>query len=438
MVEPSELNYFKVGGAVRDRLLGREANDIDYVIVGESVEDMLSYGFEQVHVGNNEQVVFLDVDGIIEDRAEGEEAAEIALARREQSTGEGYNDFEFEVENVSLREDLRRRDLTINAMAEDPDTGEVIDPFGGQEDLEAGVVRHVSEAFAEDPLRVIRAARFAARFDFEVADETLDLMGGLAPKLEAVANERISGELVKAMKQAESPRRFFDVLLEVGALEVFLPELAELANVPAGPEEYHGEGSAYEHSMRVLENMSERRPGGPRALLAAAFHDIGKVETDEDVLPHHYEHEKVGKQVARGVADRLEMSNELMGVMESAARYHGRVHDIEDLRASTLLRMTDSLRDDYEVSNPEDEPTVAHLKPAELVDLGAADSAGREPAADFDAERVQAHFDAAEQVLDEITGQDVLEQHDIEEGPKVSEVLLQDRVERLKELRSGL
>lgn len=426
MVDLEGLEYYEVGGAPRDELLGREPNDRDYVIVGATPEEMAERGFEQM-VGEAFPV-FLHP----------ESKDEWALARTEEKSGVGYKGFEVKSDpSVSLEEDLERRDLTINAMARDPRSGEIVDPFGGQEDLEAGVVRHVSDAFAEDPLRVLRAARFAARFDFEVAPETMNLMQDIAHELEHISNERIDTEVRKALRQADSPRKFFDIALESGALGVMLPEVAELDEVPAGPEDYHSEGSAFEHTMRVLENAHELRPNDERLLLAALFHDIGKTVTPDDVLPHHYKHAKRGKQVAKDVASRLEMSNESEGVMWTAARFHDRMYDIEDLREATLLRMVDRLRDDYEVSNPEDEAVVAHVTPDELVDLADADSRGRVPSRPFDREPAAERFKAAARALDEVTGGDVIEKYDIESGEKVSEVLLQERISYLKELEES-
>ncbi len=423
----SGLDYYRVGGAPRDELLGREPNDEDYVVVGATVDEMVDRGFETM-VGEAFPVFLHPVT-----------KDEWALARTEEKTGVGYKGFEIQSgPDVTLEEDLERRDLTINAIAQDPETGEFIDPFGGRDDLDAGIIRHVSEAFAEDPLRVLRAARYAARFGFEVADETRELLREVAPELEAVDNQRIYREILKAMRQADSPRTFFDVLRDVGALDVILPEMAALAEIPAGPEEYHAEGSAFEHSMRVLEEMHALRPNDERALLAAAFHDIGKSQTPDDVLPHHYKHEKRGKHVAEDIADRLEMSIEHRGVLKTAARLHGRMRDLRDLNESTLIRMIDSIRDNYEVSNPGDEPVIAHITPDELVDLAVADNRGREPQGEFDRDHAERLFETTEEILDDVNGGEVLASHDIEEGPHVSDVLLQERVRQLKEKRKEL
>lgn len=425
MVDTEDLEYYRVGGSVRDPLIDREPNDDDYVVVGESVESMVERGFEK------------EIGAAFTVFQHPETKDEWAMARTEEKTGEGYKGFDIKATpSVTLEEDLERRDLTINAMARDPRTGELIDPYGGQEDLEKGIIRHVSEAFSDDPLRVIRAARFAARFEFTVADETMDLMREVAPELEAVDDLRIYREIKKALEQAEKPRRIFDVLLKSGGLEVVLPEIAKLDEVPAGPKEAHREGSAFEHTMQVLEEMHKLRPNDTRALFAALFHDIGKAQTPEEELPHHYGHEKRGQKIAEKIADRLDIPNDITGVIKSASRHHMVVHDLSELRESTLIRRVEKFRDNYSKDHPDDEVSPKHITLGELIDLGYADSKGRKPSKPFDREEAHQIIDTVKEIIDSIKGTDIIKKYDVEEGEVIGKLILQERVEALKEART--
>lgn len=415
MVDDSDLEVFKVGGAVRDEQLGREPNDEDFVVVGATPEEMQERGFN-TPVGESFAVFIHPETG-----------DEWALARTEESTGESYKDFEVSADaSVSLEEDLHRRDLTINALAEDMETGEIIDPHGGLDDLEAGVLRHVSPAFAEDPLRVIRVATFAARLpEFDVHPETADLCRDLVPQLETIAPQRIREELIKMFQKAENPRRFFDTLKDFDALETVFPLIAEMMEVPAGPEEHHKEGSTFEHTMRVLNEAHELMPDNERVLWAALGHDMGKVLTDAEDLPSHPLHEKVGPDAVEQFGDNIKLDNTRRRVMSDAARFHMRFHQVSDLREATLIRMV----------NRFGEP---NLTVDEFVALGIADGRGREPSnvkADVDA--VREHLDAARDAIDSFGGEEAFEKFDLDEsdGEKVGELILQERIRILKEAR---
>lgn len=410
-----DLAVFRVGGSVRDELVGNEPNDDDFVVVGASEDEMLDRGFDQP-VGESFAVFIHPETG-----------DEWALARTEQSTGDSYKDFTVQANPaVSLEDDLRRRDLTINAMARDVDTGELIDPHGGQQDIEKQVLRHVSEAFAEDPLRVIRVATFAARLPaFTVDDETVELCKSLVPQLQTIAPQRIQTELFKCLSKADAPRRFFDTLDEFGALETVFPHIAEMKDIPAGPSEFHGEGSTFEHTMRVLEEAHKLDPNNRRLLLAALGHDMGKLATDDADLPSHPKHEKAGPEVVADFADTLKMPNTERRVMKAAARLHMRFHALGDLREATLIRMVKTLG----------EP---NLTIDEFINLGIADGLGREPqAVGFNPADARAHLEAAQDAIDAFGGEEAFEKFDLDpsDGEKIGDLILQERIRLLKNAR---
>lgn len=417
MVDESRFNRYIVGGAVRDELLGREPNDYDHVVVGSNPQDMLDAGFD-TPVGESFAVFIHPETG-----------DEWALARTEESTGDGYKDFEVSADSsVSLEEDLRRRDLTINAMAKDPDTGEIIDPFGGQEDLERQVLRHVSEAFAEDPLRVIRVATFRARLpEFTIAPETKEMCRDLREQLDSLAPQRVHREMLKAFRKAEEPRLFFDTLDELDALDVLFPRIHELKEVPAGPEKYHGEGSAYEHTMRVLTHTHNLRPNDERALLAALAHDLGKIRTSEENLPSHPKHAKTGVNVVEEMSEDLKMTNEHEAVMKSAVRNHMRVHNINEFNDSTLVRFVNELDDNR------------GLNVEELLTLAQADSLGREPPKETDMENIRELLELAEEAVNSVNGHDIMEKFDVDqsEGLKIRDLLIQERTDKFRELNGN-
>ena len=320
---------FLVGGAVRDLQMGREPDDRDYVVVGATSTQMLAAGFTQVGA---DFPVFLHP----------ETGEEYALARTERATGEGHTAFACETDGVSLVDDLSRRDLTVNAMAMSDD-GELVDPFGGQADLEARVLRHVGPAFVEDPLRVLRVARFAARFpDFSVAPDTLTLMADMVKTgaLGALIPERVALEMVKALR-ADAPRRFFSVLRDCGALDVVLPELAALDGVPQ-PLEHHPEGDTWVHTLLVLDQCAAVT-SDPVTRFAALVHDLGKGLTPADELPRHHGHEAAGVPVVEALCRRLRLPNEFRDAGVDASSEHLLVHRLPKLRPGTLLKLLDRL-----------------------------------------------------------------------------------------------
>ena len=328
------MQIFIVGGAVRDEMLGREIADRDYVVVGATPERMLQQGFRPV---GKDFPVFLHP----------QTHEEYALARTERKTAPGYHGFSFHAApDVTLEDDLARRDLTINAMARSPD-GALIDPFHGQRDLSAKILRHVGPAFAEDPVRILRIARFAARFtDFSVAPETLNLMRGMVQsgEIDHLVAERVWQELAKGLMEAR-PSRMFEVLRHCGALQRLLPELDKLFGVPQRAD-YHPEIDTGIHAMMVIDQSAQRQFSLP-VRFAALTHDLGKGETPADILPRHIGHEERSVRLTEAVSQRLRVPADCRELALLMARYHGNVHRARDLKAATIVSLfekTDALR----------------------------------------------------------------------------------------------
>jgi tRNA nucleotidyltransferase (CCA-adding enzyme) len=324
------MQIYMVGGAVRDRLLGLPVNDHDWVVVGTTPEQMLARGF--VPVGRDFPV-FLHP----------KTHEEYALARTERSSAPGYRGFVVHAApDVTLEEDLARRDLTINAIAASADwakTGVVIDPYGGQRDLQARVLRHVTGAFREDPVRILRVARFAARFtDFSVAPETMRLMRQMVQAGDAdhLVPERVWQELARGLMETQ-PSRMFEVLQACGALAMLLPEVERLWGVPQRPE-YHPEVDTGVHLMMVLD-MAARLNAPLGVRFACLTHDLGKGTTPADMLPRHIGHEQRSAQLLRGVCERLRVPVDCRELADVVAREHGNIHRSGELNAAALLRL---------------------------------------------------------------------------------------------------
>ena len=320
------LQAYVVGGAVRDRLLGRPVNDRDWVVVGATPQQMVEAGFRQVGA---DFPVFLHP----------QTGEEYALARTERKSAPGYRGFVVHADpSVTLDQDLSRRDLTINAMAEAPD-GRLIDPFGGQRDLQQRRLRHVSEAFVEDPVRILRVARFAARFaDFEVAPETLALMRRMvdAGEVAALVAERVWQELARGLMEA-TPSRMFTLLRECGALRVLLPEVDRLWGVPQPPQ-HHPEVDTGVHLMRVLDQAA--RLQAPLAVrFACLCHDLGKGTTPREQWPRHLGHEPRSAALALALCQRWKVPVDCRELAEAVAREHGHVHASQGLEAAAVLRL---------------------------------------------------------------------------------------------------
>jgi tRNA nucleotidyltransferase (CCA-adding enzyme) len=315
-----------VGGAVRDALLGLPVNDRDWVVVGAAPQQMIAAGYLPV---GKDFPVFLHP----------ETKEEYALARTERKTARGYHGFAFRAEpDVTLEQDLARRDLTINAMAQEPG-GRLVDPFGGQSDLKDRVLRHVTAAFREDPVRILRVARFAARFaDFTVATETLALMREMveAGEVDALVAERVWQELARGLMENQ-PSRMFDVLRECGALAKLLPEVDRLWGVPQRAE-YHPEVDTGVHLMMVLDMSARLRTPLP-VRFACLTHDLGKGTTPVEILPKHIGHEERGARMLKNVCDRLRVPTECRELADVVAREHGNIHRSGEFGAAALVRL---------------------------------------------------------------------------------------------------
>jgi tRNA nucleotidyltransferase (CCA-adding enzyme) len=320
------MQVYQVGGSLRDELLGLPVTDRDWVVVGSTPQDMLAAGY--LPVGRDFPVFLHPVT-----------REEYALARTERKTAAGYHGFTFHAApGVTLEQDLARRDLTINAMARGAD-GELIDPYGGRRDLTDRVLRHVSPAFAEDPVRILRLARFAARFaDFTIAPETLALMQQMvrAGEVDALVPERVWQELARGLMAAQ-PSRMLAALREGGALARLLPELDRLWGVPQ-PAAHHPEIDTGAHMLLVIDQAARLEAPLP-ARWAALLHDLGKGTTDPAHWPRHIAHEVRGEALARAVCERLRVPTDCRDAALLAAREHGNIHRALDLDAAGLVRL---------------------------------------------------------------------------------------------------
>ena len=320
------METYLVGGAVRDALLGRAVHDRDWVVVGATSETLEEQGYRQV---GKDFPVYLHP----------ESNEEYALARTERKTSAGYHGFSVDAGvHVTLEEDLQRRDLTINAIAQDC-SGNLIDPWGGQRDIEQKWLRHVSLAFAEDPVRILRTARFAARYaplGFKVAEETNDLMRQMVDDGEAntLVAERVWQELTRALCEP-APQAFFSTLRDCGALAVILPEVDAMWGVPQRVE-YHPEIDCGAHLLLCLEQAALEQADG-QTRYAVLCHDLGKATTPADILPRHHGHEDRSADLAQILSERLRAPAEWRQLAVYTARYHTHCHRAAELRASTLV-----------------------------------------------------------------------------------------------------
>jgi len=327
------VKVYRVGGSVRDELLGLPVKDHDYVVVGSTPEEMVRLGYRPV---GKDFPVFLHP----------ETNEEYALARTERKTGRGYKGFTvYASADVTLEQDLARRDLTINAIACD-ESGKIIDPFHGGEDLKRGVLRHVSSAFAEDPVRILRVARFAARFAFEIAPETLELMRAMvaAGEVDHLVPERAWQEIARGL-QEQRPSLMIEALRACGALARVLPEVDALFGVPQPPQ-YHPEIDTGLHTLLVIDYAASRH-FSLAVRFAALMHDLGKGTTPKEEWPRHIGHEARGVELIGNVCERLRVPKECRDLALLVARFHGQIHTAQELRPATIVKLlerTDALR----------------------------------------------------------------------------------------------
>ncbi len=332
------MEIYLVGGAVRDQLLNQPVKDRDWVVVGATAQQMLEQGYEPV---GKDFPVFLHP----------ETHEEYALARTERKNGQGYTGFEcYSGQDVSLEEDLQRRDLTINAMAMDQQ-GRLIDPYRGQQDLQRKLLRHVSPAFAEDPLRVLRVARFYARYHhlgFSIAEETLQLMKEISQgdELTALTVERVWQETERALLET-TPAAYIRVLHQCGALAKLFPDLEDLFGVPQ-PEQFHPEIDTGEHTLMAVEQahrLSLHLPTEQRlqTIYAALTHDLGKGKTPKHHWPKHHGHEDISELLARQMAEHYKVPNQFKRISLLVAKYHTHIHRAFELKPATLMRVLEAL-----------------------------------------------------------------------------------------------
>ena len=328
------MKVYLVGGAVRDQLLGLPVKDRDWIVVGAIPSTLLSLGYQQV---GKDFPVFLNP----------KTKEEYALARTERKSSAGYTGFICDFSpTITLEQDLIRRDLTINAMAQSED-GEIIDPYGGKQDLENRILRHISPAFSEDPLRVLRVARFVARYHslgFKIASETLSLMAELAQsgELQHLTSERVWLETEKALNE-KNPEIYFETLHKIGALKVLFPEIDALYGVP-NPVKHHPEVDSFIHTMLVLKqavNLTENNPilNKSAVRFAAICHDLGKALTPQNILPHHYGHEQAGIKPTRSLCKRLKVPSYFQELAELTCEFHTHIHKAFELRAETVITL---------------------------------------------------------------------------------------------------
>lgn len=350
------MKVYLVGGAVRDLLMDTVPQDLDYVVTGSTPQEMTSLGFTRVGA---DFPVFI----------QAETGHEYALARREIKTGEGYLGFQSEFGvDVTLEDDLQRRDLTINSIGYDIEcTGRIFDPFNGKQDIDNKILRHTSDAFQEDPVRVLRLARFRARLGvgWTVADETKTLVAQMSKKgvLGELQPDRIWKELSRALMEPY-PRLFFDTLLECDALHTIFPEVYRLKTA-LEPIRWHPESNSYEHSMLVLEQSAQLN-FDLTVRLGALVHDFGKGITPRDLLPSHHGHEVKGVPIVQNFCDRLRVPAKIRNRVMHATRYHMHMHKLDQLNPKTFVRM-------FEDIGALNDPTVVDV----LHRVGICDERGR-------------------------------------------------------------
>ncbi|MCK5641508.1 MAG: multifunctional CCA addition/repair protein, partial [Gammaproteobacteria bacterium] len=323
------MKIYLVGGAVRDQLLGLTVKDHDWVVVGSTPEQMQAKGYQTV---GKDFPVFLHP----------KTHEEYALARTERKSAPGYKGFIVHAEpDVSLEQDLARRDLTINAIAQDED-GNLTDPYNGQQDIKDKILRHVSPAFTEDPVRVLRIARFAARFGFTIADETKQLIQQMveAKELDHLVPERVWQELEKALATPQ-PSLFFMALREAGALATLFPEVDKLFGVPQVAK-WHPEIDTGIHVMMVIDQAA-KLSDEIIVRFAALCHDLGKGTTAKDILPHHYGHEIRSVKLSKVLCQRLRVPKDIANFALKFAEYHTHIHLIFEMKAATILKVIEAL-----------------------------------------------------------------------------------------------
>ncbi|MCI8362059.1 MAG: HD domain-containing protein [Clostridia bacterium] len=317
-------NLYLVGGAVRDKILGKEVQDEDYCVTGISAENFEKL-FPEAHLRGKFFGVY-DIDG-----------KEFAIARKEKKTGKGHKEFKIENgKNITIEEDLKRRDITVNSIAEEMLTGKLIDPFNGIEDIKNKIIRATSNSFKEDPLRVYRVARFAATLEFNVDENTIEMMKMLKSELNTLSKERVFTEFKKALG-SNKPSKFFNVLRKANVLDVHFKEIYNLIG-STQPEKYHPEGDSYNHTMIVVDHSTELT-NNLEIRFSALVHDLGKGVTPKDMLPHHYGHDIKGVKIVEEFSNRIGVPN--------SWKKCGKISAKEHMRGGIFNKMTPTKQVDF-------------------------------------------------------------------------------------------
>lgn len=397
-------SLYLVGGAIRDEIMGKDVYDRDYAVCGISKEKFQELFPEAKRRGKAFEV--FDI-----------ERTEFALARKDRKIGIGHKGFETEVaESITIEEDLARRDITINSIAKEVLTGKIIDPFNGVEDIKNGIIRKTTEAFLEDPLRVYRVARIAAKTEFKVEKETLKFMNSLKEELITLSKERVFCELEKALK-TEKPSIFFNVLRKANVLDVHFKEIYDLIGVEQ-PIEYHKEGDAYNHTMQSLDNVSKLTKD-TSIRFATLVHDLGKGITPKSMYPHHYGHDEKGVEIVQKFGQRI-------GVPKKWISY-GKVASLEHMRGGIFYKMTPKKQISFIERVSKSKLGLHGLQIVVLADKNRTDNTNLQNV-EFE--------EIGKRCIEEVNGEYIKEKYGIQEGIKVKEKLHEERVGWIKEQKN--
>lgn len=394
-------NLYLVGGAVRDKLLGKEVHDEDYCVTGITSEDFEKL-FPEAYLRGKFFGVY-DLDG-----------KEFAMARKERKSGIGHKEFDIEIENsITIEEDLERRDITINSIAEEVLTGKLIDPFNGIEDIKNKIIKSTSNSFKEDPLRVYRVARFAAIFDFEVDENTIEMMKMLKNELNTLSKERVFTEFKKALA-SNKPSKFFNILRKAGVLDIHFKEIYNLIG-STQPEKYHPEGDSYNHTMIVVDHSAELT-NNLEIRFSALVHDLGKSITPKEMLPHHYGHDIKGVKLVEEFSNRIGVPN--------SWKKCGKISAKEHMRGGIFNKMTPAKQVDF-ITNVS--KSMLGLEGMKIV--VTCDRWREEPPKDI-------KFDIlGEQILNKVNGDFIKKKYNVR-NEEIGEKLRQERIELLKSIEN--
>ena len=394
-------NLYLVGGAVRDKILQKEIFDEDYCVTGLSTEEFENL-FPNVHIrGKNFSVYDM-------------ENCEFALARKERKITSGHKGFEFDAnKNITIEQDLSRRDITINSIAQEVLTGKIIDPFNGIEDIKNGIIRKTTDAFNEDPLRVYRVARFASTLEFKVEKETLEAMNSLKQELHTLSKERVFTEFKKAL-EAKKPSIFFNVLRQANVLDVHFKEIYNLIGKEQ-PIQYHPEGDSYNHTMIVVDNSS-KLTNDLEIKFACLVHDLGKGNTPENILPHHYGHDERGIKLVSELGKRIGIPNNWIKCGKLACKLHMKAGIFEKMTPAKQVDLID-----------ESNKSILGLDGLKIVVMCDKERNGVFPNVIFDK--------IGKDVLSNITGDYIKEKYKIEDGIQIKNRLREERIKYIKTLK---